>query len=78
MRMRSRVGWVTLAVCVRFTLQSVHVAIEMHTHHILVVLKQVDGAGSLATLKGGLGPGSGYNVHIYTYTCIYTYTVKPL
>ena len=58
MRMRSRDGSETLAVGVRVTFQSVHVAIETHTYPI-PVLKQVDGAGSLVTLKGGLWPAYG-------------------
>ena len=39
MRMHSCDGCMTLAVCVRVTLRSVHVVIETHMHPIPVVLK---------------------------------------
>ena len=53
----------TLAVCIRVTFRSVHVVIEMHTHPIPVLVKQVYGTGSLATLKGGIGPAYGLQTH---------------
>ena len=50
---------VTIAVCSCVTFRSVHVAIENvndpHMHGILVVCYQVNGASSLATLKGVYG-----------------------
>ena len=46
----------TVAVCVRDTFQSVHIAIETFEMHSLpLVLNQVYGAGSLATFKGDYG-----------------------
>ena len=51
MRMHSCDGCMTLAVSVCVTFRSVHVAIETQTHPIPVVLNQVYGADSLATLK---------------------------
>ena len=64
MRMRSRNGCVILAVCTfAYTFyRSVHVAIEMHAHPMPVVLKQVYGAGSLATFKGDIGPAYEYEL----------------
>ena len=56
MCMHSRDSCMTLAVCVRITFRLVHVAIKTQAHPIPAVLKQVYGADSLATLKGGIGP----------------------
>ena len=52
MGVHSHDGYVMVAVCFLVTFLLVHVAIETHTHLILLVLNQVYGAGSPATLKG--------------------------